>query len=196
MLLPGTKSIMGSVSSKAARTLPKEKPSWAGARTPLKQDSAQETRRSMPQRPLAFENRTDAVEADAKDPQFMSKLSQLGPVRVDHHMRSVRPADHVQQMHRSRLQSEVEALPSHSTQNRLLASSLSELLESRKVVKSQAELQALAEQYHIDVTKLVELAKLINTPSIDESTIVRSKNQDGEETLTMMAHWIDPKLGT
>lgn len=89
-------------------------------------------------------------------------------------------------MHRSRLQSEVEALPSHSTQNRLLASSLSELLESRKVVKSQAELQALAEQYHIDVTKLVELAKLINTPSIDESTIVRSKNQDGEETLTMM----------
>jgi hypothetical protein len=31
-----------------------------------------------------------AVEADAKDPQFMSKLSQLGPVRVDHHMRSVR----------------------------------------------------------------------------------------------------------
>lgn len=52
---------MGSVSSKAARTLPKEKPSWAGARTPLKQDSAQETRRSMPQRPLAFENRTDGA---------------------------------------------------------------------------------------------------------------------------------------
>lgn len=32
-----------------------------------------------------------AVEADAKDPQFMFKLNQLGPVRVDHHMRSVRP---------------------------------------------------------------------------------------------------------
>jgi hypothetical protein len=101
------------VPSKAARTLPKEKkPSWAGSRTPLKHDSTQETRRSMPSRPLAFENRTDgayyaratmfaslttcsnvvlAVEADAKDPQFMSKLSQLGPVRVDHHMRSVRP---------------------------------------------------------------------------------------------------------
>jgi hypothetical protein len=95
-------------------------------------------------------------------------------------------ADYVQQMHRSRLQSEVEALPTHPTQNRLLASSLSELLESRKTVKSQAELQALAEQYHIDLTKLDELAKFINTPSIDESTIVRSTNQDGEETLTMM----------
>ncbi|KAG1877626.1 hypothetical protein DFJ58DRAFT_850877 [Suillus subalutaceus] len=192
---------MGSSASKTARTLPKEKSSWAGARTPLKQDSAQEIRRP---RPLAFENKTDAVEADGKDPQFMSKLSQLGPVRVDHHMRSVRPvrnlvldssqADYVQQMHRSRLQSEVEALPSHSTQNRLLASSLSELLEARKTVKSQAELQALAEQYHIDVTQLDKLAKFINTPSIDESTIVRSTNQDGEETLTMMASWVTQNL--
>ncbi|KAG2349406.1 hypothetical protein BDR05DRAFT_900781 [Suillus weaverae] len=184
---------MGSSSSKAARTLPKEKSSWAGSRTPLKQDSAQEIRRP---RPLAFENKTDAVEADAKDPQFMSKLSQLGSVRVDHHMRSVRPADYVQQMYRSRLQSEVEALPSHSTQNRLLASSLSELLESRKTVQSQAELQALAEQYHIDFAKLDELARFVNTPSIDESTIVRSTNHDGEETLTMMARWVDPKLET
>lgn len=61
ILLPGTKSTMGSISSKAARTLPKEKPSWAGSRTPLKQDSAQETRRSLPSRPLAFENRTDGA---------------------------------------------------------------------------------------------------------------------------------------
>ncbi|KAG1754288.1 hypothetical protein EDB19DRAFT_1902441 [Suillus lakei] len=187
---------MGSSSSKAARTLPKEKPSWAGSRTPLKHDSTQETRRSMPSRPLAFENKTDMVEADSKDPQFMSKLSQLGPVRVDHHMRSVRPADSVQQMYRSRLQSEAEALPSQSTRNRLVASSLSELLESRKTVKTQAELRVSAEQYHIDVTKLAELARFINTPSIDESTIVRSTNQDGEETLTMMARWVDPKLET
>ncbi|KAG0705154.1 hypothetical protein DFH29DRAFT_907784 [Suillus ampliporus] len=187
---------MGSSSSKAARRLPKEKPSWAGTRTPSEQGGAQETQRSMPSRPLAFENKTDAVEADAKDPQFMSKLSQLGPVRVDHHMQSVRQADYVQQMYRSRLQSEVEASPSHSTRNRLLAASLSDLLESRKTVKSQAELQALAERYHIDVTKLTELARFINTPSIDESTIVRSSNQDGEETLTMTAHWVDPKLET
>ncbi|KAG2061487.1 hypothetical protein BDR06DRAFT_946930 [Suillus hirtellus] len=182
---------MGSSSSKAARKLPKETPSWAGSRTPLKPDGAQETRRP---RPLAFENKSDAVEADAKDPQFMFKLNQLGPVRVDHHMRSVRPADYAQQMHRSRLQSEMEASPSRSTRNRLLASSLSELLESRKTVKSQAELQALAEQYHIDVTKLNELAKFVNTPSIDESTIVKSTNQEGEETLTMMARWVDPNL--
>ncbi|OJA14003.1 hypothetical protein AZE42_07007 [Rhizopogon vesiculosus] len=185
---------MGNSSSKAARRLPKEKPSWAGTRTPSEQGSAQETRRSMPSRPLAFEHRTDAVEADAKDPQFMSKLSRLGPVQVDHHMRPVRPADYIQNMYRSRIQSEVEASPSHSTRNRLLAASLSELLESRKTIKSQAELQALAERYGIDVTKLTELARFINTPSIDGGTIVKTVNQDGEETLTMMAQWVDPKL--
>jgi len=32
-----------------------------------------------------------AVEEDAKDPQFMSKLNRLSPVQVDHHMRPVRP---------------------------------------------------------------------------------------------------------
>jgi arginine repressor len=89
-------------------------------------------------------------------------------------------------MYRSRLQSEVEASPSHSTRNRLLAASLSELLESRKTVKSQTELQALAERYDIDVTKLTELARFINTPSIDESTIVKTMSQDGEEIVTMM----------
>ncbi|KAG1756301.1 uncharacterized protein EDB91DRAFT_1241387 [Suillus paluster] len=187
---------MGGSSSKIARKLPKEKSSWAGTRTPLEQGGVQEIRRAMPSRPLAFENKTDAVEVDAKDPQFMSKLSQLGPVRVDHHMQSVRPADSVQQMYRSRLQSEVEASPSHSTRNRLVAASLSDLLESRKTIKSQAELQALAERYHIDVAKLAELARFINAPSVDESTIVKSSNQDGEETLTMMVHWVDPKLET
>jgi len=89
-------------------------------------------------------------------------------------------------MHRSRIQSEVEASPSHSTRNRLLAASLSELLELRKTIKSQAELQALAERYGIDVTKLAELARFINTPSVDQSTIVNTVNQDGEETVTMM----------
>jgi crotonobetainyl-CoA:carnitine CoA-transferase CaiB-like acyl-CoA transferase len=95
-------------------------------------------------------------------------------------------AEYVQNMYRSRLQSEVEASPSHSTRNRLLAASLSELLESRKTVKSQTELQALAERYDIDVTKLTELARFINTPSIDESTIVKTMSQDGEEMVTMM----------
>jgi len=61
-------------------------------------------------------------------------------------------------------------------------------------VKSQAELQALAERYDIDVTKLTELVRFINTPSIDESSIVKTRNQDGEEIVTMMARWVDPQL--
>jgi hypothetical protein len=34
--------------------------------------------------------RTLVIQQDSKDPQFLSKLNQLGPVRVDHHMQTVR----------------------------------------------------------------------------------------------------------
>jgi hypothetical protein len=52
---------MGSSSSKVARRLPKEKPSWAGTRTPSEHGSAQETRRPIPSKPLAFESKTDGA---------------------------------------------------------------------------------------------------------------------------------------
>lgn len=57
----GASTAMGSSSSKAARRLPTEKPSWAGARSPSEQGGAHQTRRSMPSRPLAFENKTDGA---------------------------------------------------------------------------------------------------------------------------------------
>ncbi|KAH7930831.1 hypothetical protein BV22DRAFT_1027991 [Leucogyrophana mollusca] len=182
---------MGGASSKAARKLPKEKPTWAGARAPIA-DATSNANHSG--RPLASESKNEAIEADARDPQFMSNLNRLGPVRVDHHMQTVRTGDHITSMYRSRAQSEVEASPSHPTQNRLLASSLSELLEARKSASSQEEQEALAKRYGIDVVKLVELSRFVNTPSIDEETIVRSMNSDGEETVTMMAHWVEPGI--
>ena len=96
---------MGSTPSKAARKLSREKPSqWAGTRV----QPSVEPARQRPQKPLAFDTRNDgkhrtdlhgldetkclgtAIERDAKDPQFMQKLGQLGQVRVDHHMQTVR----------------------------------------------------------------------------------------------------------
>ena len=35
--------------------------------------------------------RNKAIEQDAGDPDFLSNLSKLGQVRVDHHMKTVRP---------------------------------------------------------------------------------------------------------
>ena len=31
------------------------------------------------------------IRRDAQDPHFLANLSRLGPVRVDHHMKAVRP---------------------------------------------------------------------------------------------------------
>ena len=42
-----------------------------------------------PERHLHFFR--EAIEQDAGDPDFLSNLSRLGQVRVDHHMQHVRP---------------------------------------------------------------------------------------------------------
>ncbi|KAF8559528.1 hypothetical protein OG21DRAFT_1480297 [Imleria badia] len=184
---------MGSAPSKAARKLPREKPcgpTVTGSRIP----AAAEPARLRPERPLAFENKNEAIERDAKDPHFMEKLNRLGPVRVDHHMQTVRAASDIQNMYRSRIRSEAEASGLQTTKDRLLASSLTELLEARKSITGSAELEALAKQYHIDVAKLEQISRVVNTPSIDESTVVRTMGKHGEESVTMMARWIDPVL--
>lgn len=92
------------------------------------------------------------------------------------------------------MQSEAEASSMQSTRNRLLASSLSELLEARKSMTNPAELETLAKRYKIDVEKLQELCRVVNTPSIDENTVVRTTAKDGEEILTMTARWVEPVL--
>ncbi|KAI6039027.1 hypothetical protein EDC04DRAFT_2688656, partial [Pisolithus marmoratus] len=127
-----------------------------------------------------------AIEADGKDPQFMSKLSMLGPVRVDHHMQPVKPTDHAQAMHRSQMQSEVEATNTHATRNRLLVSSLNSLFDTRKSVTTTTELESLAKRHGIDVERLQQLCRHFNTPSVDERTIVRMTDENGEESVTMM----------
>ncbi|KAH9829287.1 Gryzun, putative trafficking through golgi-domain-containing protein [Rhodofomes roseus] len=72
------------------------------------------------------------IERDAKDPQFMAMLSKLGPVKVDHHMQTVRPgADQVQRVFQARQRSEEDAHSLTPTRNRMLAGTLYELLEER-----------------------------------------------------------------
>ena len=38
-----------------------------------------------------YDTRKVAIEQDAADPHFLQKLNQLGPVKVDHHMQTIRP---------------------------------------------------------------------------------------------------------
>lgn len=183
---------MGSASSKPARHLPRTaKPTWAGART-LNPGEAPHARPSIPR---ASETKNEAIERDARDPQFMANLSKLGQVRVDHHMQTVRPdAERIQGVFQTRLQSEVEASSARSTHNKLVAGSLQDLLQERKSLTSRDELHKLAQRYDVDPDKLESITRFVNSPSIDEGSIKRTIGEDGAETVTMKAIWVETSL--
>ncbi|KAF7978092.1 hypothetical protein HWV62_1488 [Athelia sp. TMB] len=179
---------MGAASSKAARKLPKraETPSWAGKRaTP----AAADVQRPVP--PQASEFKNEDIQRDAADPQLLSKLSQLGPVRVDHHMQSYRLDSQAGRMYQSVVQSEAEADPSNTTRNRILSATLTELLNERKMA-TRKDVETLASNYGIDVAKLDSLARFVNTPSMGEGTRSVIKHGNGEETITHTAVWEEP----
>jgi hypothetical protein len=48
-------------------------------------------------------------------------------------------------------------------------------------------LEAIAQRYDIEVAKLESLRKLVSNPVVDQSTIVRTVGEDGEEKITMKA---------
>ncbi|CCL99234.1 uncharacterized protein FIBRA_01249 [Fibroporia radiculosa] len=185
---------MGGAASKPVRQFPKSvksSPSWAGARTP----NPGEVPSSRPNIPRASETKNEAIERDSRDPQFMANLSKLGAVKVDHRMQTVRPvADGVQNAYRTRLQSEAEATSAKPTRNRLVAASITELLQERKSLTTQEELEKLAERYGIDVEALENLARFVNSPSVDKDSVRRTVNEDGIESLTMKATWVDPDM--
>lgn len=87
-------------------------------------------------------------------------------------------------MHQSRIQSEVEANPSHPTRNRILSSTLSSLLDARKTASSRAELERIANEYGVDIAKLESLARFVNTPSIDEGSRKKTVDDEGAELVT------------
>lgn len=103
---------MGSASSKAARAYPVKpgkSPSWGGARMPAYDPKTSPSQNAR--QPLASESKDEgkrrayirsssgqcsnyvpplAILRDARDPQLHANLNRLGPVRVDHHMQTVR----------------------------------------------------------------------------------------------------------
>ncbi|KAL0947114.1 hypothetical protein HGRIS_013249 [Hohenbuehelia grisea] len=191
---------MGSSASKAARKLPKrtDTPSWAGARTPSASHDApgRLPERELPQRPLASEYKTEGIQKDSGDPDFLANLSRLGPVRVDHHMQSVHPVPDATRMLNSRKQfeQELDASQGIPPRNRLPAYALSELLDARKSAISQAAINDLAVKYNIDPEKLELLGRTVNSPSVDPSTTVKSVDKEENESVSMTAVWVEPQI--
>lgn len=182
---------MGGAASKATRQYPKSsKPSWAGTRAG---EIPAPSQAKPPPFPKASESRTAAIEQDSKDPHLAANLRQLGAVNVDHHMKTVRPAAaQINHAFQQRLQSEQEASSSRSTHNRLLSLNLTDLLNERKDITSQEGLEKLAKKYNIDASKIESLSRFVNSPSTDQDSLKRAVGEDGVETITMKAMWVDP----
>ena len=88
-------------------------------------------------------------------------------------------------MYRMRHVAEEQAVSAKPVHNRLGASTLSSLLDDRKLVTSRSDLERLAAKYTIDVSVLERLARTVNSPSIREGSVVRTVSDDGQETITM-----------
>jgi len=175
---------MGGAASKVSRRLPtKPQQSWNGARDIPQQQNVRQA--------LASETKDTAIDMDARDPHFMHKLNQLGPVKVDHNMSAVKTGLHMKNMLHSRDVSEQQASSSTPTRNRILAGGLYQLLEDRKGVQSRTELTSLANSYGLDEAVLERLARSINTPSIAEDTRRVVTNDEGDERMTVMAKWVE-----
>jgi len=141
---------------------------------------------------LAEAHKSEAIERDAVDPHFLANLNKLGPVRVDHHMQTIRPEA---KSARQRQLAESETLQlSPGTRNRLYGSSISELLDKHKSVKTYDELVKLAEEFKIDVDKLRGLVRFVNSPSVDKASIRSAPgSKQGEDLWVANAVWVEAK---
>lgn len=204
---------MGSASSKASRVFPKCSPApWAGARTAGPSETAPtpptqgtpsgaegELRGSGSAKASA--QRTAEIEKDAGDPDFLTALNRLGPVRVDHGMETVRTRQAAQmnettRLFQSRAASEDEASSQRPSHNHLYAGALHELLNARKSARTRADLENLAKKYGMDAQKLESLARVVNAPSVDSRLNVKVVDKNADERTIMTAVWVNPPLQT
>ncbi|KAF8964656.1 hypothetical protein BDZ97DRAFT_1814929 [Flammula alnicola] len=182
---------MGNSASKAARKypsraqIPSQPVSRNGAKASLPEPAVQSSK-------LAHSHRSEAIENDAADPDFISNLNRLGPVRVDHHMQAIHPqGSNPTRLFESRAKSELSSEP---TKNQLYAFKLSDLLDRRKDVRSRQDMEKLSDEFGIETDKLESLARFVSSPSIDSATIRPVGGKSEEEGFMATAVWIEPQF--
>lgn len=94
-------------------------------------------------------------------------------------------ASNANSLFRTREQSDHEAFKLQLPRNHLHSIALSNLLDERKSATSQNELQGLAERYGVDLWKLENLARFVNSPSVQGGKATRTVNKEGEESIVM-----------
>ncbi len=87
-------------------------------------------------------------------------------------------------MLRSRALSESEE--SSSTGHNAYAATLSSILNQRKSCTTRLDVENLARNYKIDVQKLESISKFVNSPSVDAGSVVKTVDEDGNESRSML----------
>ncbi|KIY51060.1 hypothetical protein FISHEDRAFT_71353 [Fistulina hepatica ATCC 64428] len=183
---------MGSSGSKATRSLRKTPPSWAGAKTPHPADPQPA---AVPKsKPVASESKSPEIQKDSIDPQLLSNLNRLGPVHVDHHMRTMPVDETTTRMFKSRQKADDDAAHLRDVRNRTTAPSLQFILDELKSASSQRDIERLAAKHNFDVDKFVLLSRFVNSPSVDRKLTRKTVTEKGEELVNTTAVWITPRL--
>ncbi|PPQ89076.1 hypothetical protein CVT25_006448 [Psilocybe cyanescens] len=197
---------MGNSASKAARKYPtRAPPSQPTTPHNASRATAPRSQTEPASMPLADSHRSQAIEKDGADPQFLSNLSSLGQVRVDHHMESihVRPeASNIARLFESRARLGADLASSLSssstafrpTRDQMNATALSALMDRRKSVRTKGELEQLARDFGIGHDVLERLTRFVNSPSIDKASIRPATGKSEEEGFVATAVWMEPSL--
>ena len=118
------------------------------------------------------------------DPQLLANLTRLGPVKVDHGMRGLKPtgatASRILNMQK---QSETEAQTGERKRNHLQTQSLFDALTRLQEAKDEQAVERLAGEYNLDPGVLRELGKTVNVPTPDETTARAIVDDDGAEVV-------------
>lgn len=93
----------------------------------------------------------------------------------------IQSSSNANRMLKIQLDSEADANATTSTRNRLLAPTLTDLLDESKAVTSTQELDRIAAKYNMDRTVLDGLIQSVNSPTPDDTKIRKVVDEDGGE---------------
>jgi len=125
------------------------------------------------------------------DPQLLANLTRLGPVKVDHGMRGLRPTGaNAGRILNTQKQSETEAQTGKTKRNNIQAAPLFDALQRLQEAKDGQTLERLAGEYNLDGRVLRELGKTVNVPTPDETTTKTVVDEDGAQVVLKTAKWV------
>ncbi|KAJ9123962.1 hypothetical protein QFC22_000753 [Naganishia vaughanmartiniae] len=138
----------------------------------------------------ASEKKDDTIMRDGADPDFMANLSRLGQVAVPKQGLSFEKQAPALRTMLSR-STDYTSTSSVPPPNCLTASMLSSLLDRIKTIPEGQSIAKLCKEYNISEAKLNDLTRWVNSPSVDKDRTQVVLSEDGEESVKMMAVWVD-----